>query len=258
MTSQSCNNRSRRRAASMFPGFTLIELLVVVAIIAILVGILLPALSACRRQGHKVACQNNLRQMQQAIWAYSVANDGRVPYVESPMTNGASGPGFANAASTNEQINPYDRELWPNSLPNVLMPIYLGDDRRIFSCPASLAGWPRAEGQPQMAYRDAGANQPNGFIEDEGTYMRENFGFMDGRPMNELRIRFTDDPIVNAELVGRSRGTYVRDIISRSGTKIIGNHDGGINVLNRDFGVEYRDRKTIQFDLGVNGGGVQF
>jgi prepilin-type N-terminal cleavage/methylation domain-containing protein/prepilin-type processing-associated H-X9-DG protein len=44
-------------------GFTLIELLVVVAIIAVLVAILLPALSAAREQGKSVVCQTGLRQL---------------------------------------------------------------------------------------------------------------------------------------------------------------------------------------------------
>lgn len=56
-------------------GFTLIELLVVISIIALLVGILLPALGAARSAARRIACASNMRQMGVAHVSYSTEND---------------------------------------------------------------------------------------------------------------------------------------------------------------------------------------
>ncbi|MEA2709803.1 MAG: hypothetical protein QOF78_2404 [Phycisphaerales bacterium] len=59
--------------------FTLIELLVVVGIIAILVGVLLPALAAARRHASSAQCKSNLRQILIASIAYAQENHGHWP-----------------------------------------------------------------------------------------------------------------------------------------------------------------------------------
>ncbi|QNN21341.1 prepilin-type N-terminal cleavage/methylation domain-containing protein [Planctomycetales bacterium ZRK34] len=66
--------------------FTLIELLVVVAIIALLIGILLPSLSAARNLSRQVACQAHLRGAGQAMAVYGAENK---QYLAGPLTSGA-------------------------------------------------------------------------------------------------------------------------------------------------------------------------
>jgi prepilin-type N-terminal cleavage/methylation domain-containing protein len=60
-------------------GFTLVELLVVVAVIALLIGLLLPALTKAREQGRLMICLNNARTITMAANSYAADNDGLWP-----------------------------------------------------------------------------------------------------------------------------------------------------------------------------------
>ena len=104
---------SRTRVSGFTPGFTLVELLVVIGIIAVLIGILLPALSRARERGNQLKCMANLKQIGLAMMIYANDNKGMLPF--GALFNGS--PVYTGTGSFTWQGDSAD---WTTLLASVL------------------------------------------------------------------------------------------------------------------------------------------
>lgn len=107
--------------------FTLIELLVVIAIIAILVGLLLPAVQKVRDAANRIKCANNLKQLGLALQNYASTFDGTMPPART-FENGLDRWWFGETNGTNVDASR-----------GHLMP-YLENNRSVLQCPNVVTG----------------------------------------------------------------------------------------------------------------------
>lgn len=120
---------SERAAGARRYGFTLLELLIVIAIIALLIGILLPSLKRSVDLAKATACKSNLRQVGQALYLYRIDNNGWLPQARK-----------SDSMPSGRRGDRAPREPWFGQV----VQTYLGD-AGVLRCPKDPYGYRVAE-----------------------------------------------------------------------------------------------------------------
>ena len=137
-------------------GFTLIELLVVIAIIAVLIGLLVPAVQKVREAANRMSCSNNLKQLGLSLHGFHDAN-GQLPR-NNPLVTRPDGRAFVERPWTTSLLPYLEQESlfrqWNHSLGYAE-----GTNRQlvssfvpVYKCPSSVSGRVETFAPPSMTF----------------------------------------------------------------------------------------------------------
>jgi prepilin-type N-terminal cleavage/methylation domain-containing protein len=216
-------------------GFTLIELLVVIAIIALLLGILMPALQRVRKQSKGVVCKSNLKQIGMAASLYTEDHDLLIPR--------------SAGWSTINEMRPWFQCFMP-----FLAQKAVNDDYRnvmIFRCPSYpdkeqtlgyvVNGWPDQDGGRTWHTKLTECEHPATTI-----YLADN---EDG-PWRTIIRKATDRDLTRNDVWTETHLPDSDNEDITNGRRVARErHRDGSNVLNLDWSVDWMASEKMKVDM---------